>query len=87
MFQGYTLGNIMSAPFFYAALQAHPGIKDEIRAGQFGTLHGWLKANIYHHGRKFTAAQLVQRVTGQPMSIAPYIRYLRTKFGELYDLS
>jgi carboxypeptidase Taq len=86
VFQGYTLGNIMSAQFFDAALEAHPSIEDEIRAGQFDTLHSWLKANIYHHGRKFTAAQLVQRVTGGPMSIKPYIRYLRTKFGELYEL-
>ena len=85
-FQGYTLGNVMSAQFFDTALGAHPGIKDEIRAGQFDTLHGWLKDNIYQHGRKFTASQLVERVTGGPMSIAPYIRYLRAKFGELYEL-
>lgn len=85
-FQGYTLGNIMSAQFFDAAVSAHPEVKDEIRAGQFDTLHSWLKENIYRHGRKFTASQLVERVTGGPMSIEPYIRYLRTKFGELYEL-
>ncbi len=85
-FQGYTLGNIMSALFFEQAVKAQPQIPAEIGRGEFGTLHGWLKENIYQHGRKFTAAELVQRVTGGPLTIEPYIRYLRTKFGELYDL-
>lgn len=83
-FQGYTLGNIMSAQFFNQALKIHPAIPQEIEQGEFGTLHGWLKENIYRHGSKFTANELVERVTGGPLTIAPYIHYLRTKFGELY---
>jgi carboxypeptidase Taq len=85
-FQGYTLGNILSAQFFEAALQAHPQITGEIEAGKFGALHGWLKENIYRHGRKFTAPELIERVTGGALSIDPYVRYLRTKYGELYTL-
>ncbi|MBN2386340.1 MAG: carboxypeptidase M32 [Anaerolineales bacterium] len=86
VFQGYTLGNVMGAQFFDAALQAHPGIPDEIRQGKFDTLHNWLKENIYRHGRKFTAPELVQNVTGGEVSIEPYIKYLRAKYGELYQL-
>lgn len=86
VFQGYTLGNIMSTQFYEAALRAQPGIPQEIAQGQFETLHGWLTENIYQHGSKFTANEIVQRATGQPLTIAPYIRYLRTKYGELYPL-
>lgn len=85
-FQGYTLGNIMSALFFDQALQAHPEIPDEIAQGQFGTLHSWLKQNIYYHGSKYTANELIEKVTGAPLTIEPYIAYLHAKFGELYDL-
>lgn len=85
-FQGYTLGNILSAQFFEAARCAHPQIEDEIAQGEFGTLHGWLKENIYQHGSKYTAAEIVERATGGPLRIEPYVRYLRTKYGELYDL-
>jgi carboxypeptidase Taq len=85
-FQGYTLGNIMGAQFYEAALQAHPEIPAQIERGEFGTLHGWLRENIYQHGRKFTASELIERITGGPMRIEPYIRYLRRKYGELYDL-
>lgn len=85
-FQGYTLGNIMSGMFYAAALQAHPEIPTEIENGKFDTLHGWLASNIYAHGRKFTAAELVERVAGGPLNIHPYITYLRSKYGDLYQL-
>ncbi|MBI1744165.1 carboxypeptidase M32 [Candidatus Acetothermia bacterium] len=86
VFQGYTLGNILSAQFFETAVKAHPEIKPQIKQGEFATLYRWLKENIYQHGRKYTATELVQKVTGGPMSIEPYIRYLKTKYGELYKL-
>jgi carboxypeptidase Taq len=85
-FQGYTLGNILSAQFFAAALKAHPEIPDDMKQGKFDTLHQWLVENIYMHGRKFTAPELVKRVTGSEITIEPYIKYLQTKYGELYKL-
>lgn len=86
VFQGYTLGNILSAQFYEAATKARPAIEDEIRQGKFELLHGWLHENIYRHGRKFSADELVKRATGQSMTITPYVRYLRGKYGELYQL-
>jgi carboxypeptidase Taq len=85
-FQGYTIGNILSAQFYAAAVKAHPEIPDEIASGAFGTLHRWLVDHIYAHGRKFDPDDLVKRATGEPMTIAPYVAYLRGKYGELYRL-
>jgi carboxypeptidase Taq len=85
-FQGYTLGNILSAQFYNAALQAHPSISDEIKQGQFSTLHNWLRENIYRHGSKFTASEIIEHATGSSLSIEPYINYLKTKYGALYTL-
>lgn len=86
VFQGYTLGNILSAQFFAAALKARPQITADIEHGEFATLHGWLTDILYRHGSKFTAAELVERITGGPMSIEPYVEYLRRKYGEIYQL-
>jgi carboxypeptidase Taq len=85
-FQGYTLGNIFSALFFEQAVNANPSIPDEIARGQFARLHEWLRDKIYRHGRKYTAQELVERTTGGPLVIEPYIRYLRSKFGQIYEL-
>ena len=86
VFQGYTLGNIMSGVFYEAALKAHPEIRQQITQGEFSTLHAWVKVNIYQHGSKFTPSELVERITGGPLRIGPYIDYLKTKYGELYKL-
>lgn len=85
-FQGYTLGNILSAQIYDGAVRANPGIPAQIGQGQFDTLHGWLKDNLYTFGRKYPVPALIERATGGPLSIEPYIRYLRGKYGELYAL-
>jgi carboxypeptidase Taq len=85
-FQSYAIGNILCAQFYAAALVAHPGIPRQIAKGEFTALRAWLRDNLYRHGRKFTPDELVARATGGPMSIGPYIAYLREKYGELYRL-
>ncbi len=85
-FQGYTLGNIISATVYREALKAHPEIPAEISGGKFDTLHNWLRENIYRHGSKYTPDELIERLTGSPLTIDPYISYLRSKFSELYSL-
>ena len=49
--------------------------------------HSWLRENIYQHGAKYTASELVERISGGPLTIEPYIRYLNAKFGDLYELN
>ncbi len=85
-FQGYTLGNILSAQFFATAVAARPKLPSQIAAGEFETLRTWLTENIYRHGTKYTADELVRRVTGGPMSIEPYLDYLWAKYQPLYGL-
>jgi carboxypeptidase Taq len=85
-FQSYALGNLMSAQFFDAALRAHPESPAEIEAGKFDTLRTWLATNIYTHGRARSADELVRAATGSPLSTAPSLRYLRTKYGALYGV-
>ena len=83
-FHSYTIGNVLGAQFYAAALRAHPEISQEIAAGEFGTLRTWLGQNLYRHGRKFGADEIVRRATGEGMTIGPYIAYLREKYGALY---
>jgi carboxypeptidase Taq len=83
-FHSYAIGNILAAQFYAAALRAHPNIPVESGRGEFGTLRNWLAENLYRHGCNFTPTELVMRTTGEPMTIKPYIAYLRTKYGELY---
>jgi carboxypeptidase Taq len=85
-FQSYTIGNILSAQFYAAALKAHPEIPHEIASGEFGTLDTWLRDNLYRHGSKFAPNDLVKRATGAAMDMRPYLDYLHEKYRALYRL-
>jgi carboxypeptidase Taq len=86
-FQSYTIGNILSAQFYAAALKAHPDIPQEIASGEFGTLLTWLRDNLYRHGNKFAPNELIKRATGTPMNMTPYLDYLREKYAALYPVA
>ena len=85
-FPTYALGNLLAAQYYRKALQAHPNIPDDIASGKFDTLLGWLRENIHQHGRKFTAEELTQRVTGESIDCTYYMQYLHGKYSEIYGL-
>lgn len=80
-FQGYTIGNILSAQFYEAAIREEPAIENDIAEGRFELLHSWLARNVWRHGRKFTPDELLRRATGSEMSVEPYLGYLGGKYG------
>jgi carboxypeptidase Taq len=85
-FPTYTIGNVLSVQFFDEAIKQHPEIPIEMKEGKFSTLHTWLRENIYCHGSRYDPEELIERVTDRPLDTAPYLRYLKKKFGELYNL-
>jgi carboxypeptidase Taq len=86
-FHSYAIGNILGAQFYAAAVEARPEIPREIEQGRCGALHDWLREHIYRHGRKYAPNEVIERATGGAMSMAPYLAYLRAKYGEIYGLA
>lgn len=85
-FQGYTIGNVMSAQIYDAALASNPTIATDIANGNYRSLLSWLQTNLYATGRRWDAPGTLKRVTGQDLTVAPYFAYLKKKYGELYSL-
>jgi carboxypeptidase Taq len=85
-FPTYTLGNIIAAQLFVRAKQQLGDLDEAFGRGDFGGLHGWLRENVYRHGGRYPARQLVERATGSPPDHRPLIEGLRWKYGELYGL-
>jgi carboxypeptidase Taq len=85
-FSTYALGNLVSAQLWEKIHADLPDLEDQIRQGKFDALLGWLRQNVHVHGRKYQPQVLVQKVTGSKIHAAPYIRYLRNKYGEIYGL-
>ena len=85
-FSTYALGNLISVQLWEAMQRDIPDIEAQIRRGEFEALLGWLREKVHRHGAKFEPQELVKRITGSEITAEPYVRYLRTKFGEIYGL-
>jgi carboxypeptidase Taq len=83
-FPTYSLGNVIAAQLWQAAREALPDLDRQIETGDYEPLREWLRDNVHRHGRKYSAAEVVERVTGRPIEVGPYIQYLKEKFSELY---
>jgi carboxypeptidase Taq len=85
-FPTYTLGNLRAAQLFDAANKALPSLKADVRSGRFGALKGWLNAQVHQSGRRYDGDALMERATGSRTSAAPFLAYLKGKYGELYGV-
>jgi carboxypeptidase Taq len=81
-FPTYTIGNIMGAQFYDTAL-TQPAIAAGLDTGNYAPLKHWLTDNIYRHGRSSSPAETLQRVTGGPLDIGPYVARLAEKVAML----
>jgi carboxypeptidase Taq len=85
-FPTYALGNLLSVQFYSQALKEMPALPEQIARGELGSLREWMRVKIHTHGRKFTPAELVRRITGAEMSAVPFLNYLNEKYTEIYKL-
>lgn len=77
-FPTYTLGNLYAAQFFAAADRDLGGVHAQFERGEFSPLKDWLAERIHRHGQCYSAAELVEQVTGAPLSHEPLIQHLKT---------
>ncbi|MFN4182505.1 MAG: carboxypeptidase M32 [bacterium] len=84
-FPTYTLGNIYAAQFFHQVKKEIPELEDLFRKGQFHPFLEWLRVKIHQQGKRYTAPQLIEKVTGKPPDPSFLLSYLREKFLPLYS--
>lgn len=86
-FQGYTLGNLMSAQFHAAATRHVVDLEARVRQGDLAPLRHFLRDHVHTHGARYEPLELVERATGEPLGTAAFVRYLETKYTKLYGLA
>ncbi len=86
-FPSYTLGAMYACQFFQALKLQIPNVEELVERGDFATIRAWLRDNIHSKGRLYSTSELVQQVTGQPLSADVFIRYLNEKYSEIYQLN
>jgi carboxypeptidase Taq len=73
-FPTYALGNLLAAQFFAAFAKDHPEWEEQVAKGNLGFIRAWLTDKVAH------------RITGKALSESAYCRYLKKKYGEIYEL-
>jgi carboxypeptidase Taq len=82
-FPSYALGHLISAQLSETLEQELGPIEALLEAGRDGDLGQWLQQRVYPLGRSVNAAELVEQVSGHPLSPEPFERYLRQKLERL----
>lgn len=83
-FPTYALGNLYAAQIFEQAELDLGDLNGQFSQGEFAPLLAWLRDRIHRHGQRYSASQLVERITGGPLTSNALMRHLETKFGALY---
>lgn len=86
-FPTYALGNLYAASLYRAAKRALPGLEEGLARGELLPLREWLRAHLHAEGYRQPAEDLVRKVTGQGLTDADFLAYLKSKYGALYGVS
>ncbi len=75
-FPSYALGCLIAAQL-WEALQDELGPREEdLRRGEVTPIQRWLAEHVHRHGRRVDTLPLVERATGAPLGIKPFLRYV-----------
>jgi carboxypeptidase Taq len=85
-FSTYSLGNIVSCQLWERITADIPDVYEQFERAEFEPLREWLREHVHRHGRKYPPRELLERVVGGGIDPQPYLRYLRSKLGEIYAL-
>ncbi len=80
-FPSYALGCLIAAQL-WEALEAELGPRDtDLCAGDVGAIQRWLATHVHRHGRRLDTVALVERATGRPLEIEPFLRHVAPLAG------
>jgi carboxypeptidase Taq len=85
-FPTYAIGNLIAGQLWERAHAELPLLEDELAAGQLGSLREWLGQRVHRHGAKYTTTELLAREGGGPISVSPFMNYLKAKLGDVYGV-
>ena len=83
-FPTYALGTLMASQIEQAVRNDLPQLDAQVAEGCFAPLLDWLRTHIHQYGRRLQAPTLLKQATGQSLDAAPWLNYIRTKYGTIY---
>ncbi|MDG1678492.1 MAG: carboxypeptidase M32, partial [Tateyamaria sp.] len=85
-FPTYSLGNVYAGCLYEGLRAAVPRLDEQLAQGETSSAINWLCENLQQYGALYEPQDVIQRASGMTPSHKPLINYLKTKFGEIYDI-
>lgn len=85
-FPTYALGNLIAGQLWGRVNIDLPNLEQRIASGELGPLRDWLRVHVHRHGAKFSSRELLERVAGAPISVGPFVSYLKRKLSDVHRL-
>jgi carboxypeptidase Taq len=79
-FPSYTLGAMIAAQQWAALEKAQPGVRDDIRKGEFGGVNQWRSDNIWTQGSRWSTPDLITKATGEPLNADFFKAHLKKRY-------
>ncbi|HEY5318593.1 MAG TPA: carboxypeptidase M32 [Solirubrobacteraceae bacterium] len=85
-FPTYALGNLVAGQLWDRVRVDLPDLDAQVSTGELIALREWLREHVHRHGSKWGAGEVLERVTGAPIAVAPFMAYLRGKLAGVYGV-
>ena len=85
-FPTYTLGNLYSAQIYDAMEKSIGTIEDHVEKGDFKAILNWLRKNIHEEGNRYSAGDLIKKISGKELDATYFTNYIKEKYTELYNI-
>lgn len=81
-FPSYAIGTVIAGQLFESLRVAEPDLPAQVERGEFQAVTGWLAEHVHRAGARVSHTELVEAITGRPLSAAPALRYLEARYLE-----
>jgi carboxypeptidase Taq len=83
-FPSYALGNLYGLQILRKIKNDIPDFESVVAEGKFALLRDWMNDNIYRWGCRLEPAELLRKITGEKLSVIPFLEYIEEKYAKLY---
>lgn len=84
-FPSYALGSAFGAQLYYH-MKKEMDMNGLLENGEIGVIREYLREHIHRFGKRKTSRDILKDITGEDFNPRYYVRYLKEKYSQLYDL-
>ncbi|MCP4808583.1 MAG: carboxypeptidase M32 [Proteobacteria bacterium] len=86
-FPSYTLGNLYAASLGATLVEEMPDLWDQVEAGEFQDILGWLRHNVHSRAHLADAPDIMAAAVGERDHVEDLVDYLWSRHGALHGVT